>query len=289
MTGNRETGPNNRIIQNRYELRSQLAKREEQRTLLAYDLQANTPVVIKFLLFQPDLPPDRLDRLQRAAETLKALFHPAIPRYLDYFVMDLAPYKTCVVVQEYVEAKSLKECLKAGQVFTEATAKKMARNLLDILAYLHGLPQPLIHSNIKSSNVLLGRMGDSDAASSDLEPSIDRLYLIDFGSLQAAVTPDDSSSRIASSFIHVPPEQFAGRPLIASDLYALGMTLIDAVTPIPLGDIPRKNQRLLFEDVTQLSPGFVDWLKRITAPDIAFRFPSVQVALDALEKLPTAP
>ncbi|MDX2098189.1 MAG: protein kinase [Leptolyngbyaceae cyanobacterium bins.59] len=269
-----------RVLQNRYELRNQLGKREEQRTLLALDRQTKTPVVLKFLLFPPELPADRLEKLEKTSTTLKALFHPAIPTYLDSFVIDLPPVKAFVVVQEYVEAQSLKEYLKTGQILTESEARNMARNILDILAYLHGLPTPVIHSNIKSSNVLLAKPREGTTVGRG-----DRLFLTDFGALQAAVTPDDSTSRITNNFIHMPPEQFAGRPLLASDLYALGMTLIDSLTTVSMMELPRRKQRILFEEAMNVSPGFADWLKRITEPDTAFRFPSVQVALDALEKL----
>ena len=63
---------------------------------------------------------DDLKLFQREAETLRALSHPAIPRYLDSFEVELAQTHTFALVQSYVEAPSLEAHLKAGRTFTEA-------------------------------------------------------------------------------------------------------------------------------------------------------------------------
>jgi eukaryotic-like serine/threonine-protein kinase len=89
-----------------------------------------------------------------------------------------------------------------------------------------------------------------------------------------------------NNYIYTPPEQLAGRATLASDLYALGITLVGMASPLPLSDMPRRGQRMLFDQVTNLSPEFTAWLKRLTEPDQPFRFPTVRIALDALDKLP---
>ncbi|OLP20237.1 hypothetical protein BST81_00390 [Leptolyngbya sp. 'hensonii'] len=275
------------VVAGRFQLRQQLKKREGQRTLLAYDQWTQEFVILKFRLFVPDLPEETLARLERDSEILKTLYHPSIPAYLDYFTIDLPPARAFVIVQEQAEGKSLREHLATGRLFTELQARQIARAILDILAYLHGLPTPVIHRNIKPSNILVGDWAEEIACPAGVFQQMSPLYLIDFGALQAPIMPEDTSSTIMNSYDYMPPEQFAGRAVMASDLYALGITLIDLVTQVRISELPRKGQRILFEQVvTTLSPGFTDWLKRMTEPDLPFRFPNVQIALNTLEKLP---
>lgn len=273
------------LIAGRYQLRQQLSKRQEQRTCLAYDKETQEFVVLRFLLFKSEIPEDTLSRLERESERLKTLQHPCIPPYLNYFTIDLPPTQAFVLVQEQAEGKSLREHLNSDRVFTETEARQLARVLLDILAYLHGLRRPMIHCNIKPSNILVGDWAEKTASASGAFTTLEPLYLIDFGSVQAPVTADDSSSTISTANDYTPPEQFAGRPVMASDLYALGLTLIDLVTEMRISQLPRKNHKVLFEDVVNLSPGFTEWLRRMAEPALPFRFPSVKIALDALEKI----
>ena len=82
----------------------------------------------------------------------------------------------------------------------------------------------------------------------------------------------------------MPPEQFGGRAVPASDLYSLGATLIALITKQHPADLPQKDLQLEFEQFTQLSPAFTNWLKWMTDPSLERRPASVQIAKEVLQK-----
>ncbi|MHC5596965.1 MAG: serine/threonine protein kinase, partial [Nostoc sp.] len=171
----------------RYEVQQLLAKKAGRRTLLARDLQTQELVVIKLLSFGSDFEWDSLKLFEREAETLKNLAHPSIPRYLNYFEVDLPTIKGFALVQTYIRAQTLEQCLQTGRTFTEAEVKQIAKAVLEILVYLHELYPPVIHRDIKPSNILLGdRSGNS----------VGQLYLVDFGSVQTVLATETGTRTV---------------------------------------------------------------------------------------------
>ena len=121
--------------------------------------------MVKLLTFSDQVQWDNLRLFEREAQVLSQLNHPRIPRYYDYFCID-DRVLWFGLVQDYILGWSLKELLAQGETFTEADVHAMAKQLLDILIYLHELTPSVLHRDIKPSNVILGK---------------DRqLYLIDF-------------------------------------------------------------------------------------------------------------
>lgn len=258
----------------RYEVKQQLGKRGGRQTLLARDTMTQELVVIKLLSFGNDFEWHDLKLFEREAETLKALSHPAIPRYLDYFELGSPNLKSFALVQTYIEAQSLDEQLKAGRTFSEAEVMQLAKALLEILIYLHGRQPPVIHRDIKPSNILLtNRSGNS----------VGQVYLVDFGSVQTLAAREGGTITVVGTYGYMPPEQFGGRAVPASDLYSLGATLVYLVTGTHPADLPQKDLRLQFEQVVNLSPELSQWLKWMTEPSLDRRMASATEALQALE------
>jgi hypothetical protein len=267
------------LLQQRYEIQRQLGKNAGRQTLLAYDQQENQQVVIKLLTFDQDFEWDDLKLFEREAETLKALSHPSIPRYLDFFEIDLPNAKQFALIQSYVKGRSLDDYLKSGRTFTESEIKQLAKSLLKILEYLHGRKPPVIHRDIKPSNIILGdRTGNSS------NNRIKQVYLVDFGSVQTLATQEGRTVTVVGTYGYMPPEQFGGRAVPASDLYGVGATAIALATRKHPADLPQKNLRIQFEPFTHLSPAFAVWLKQMTEPTLKGRFASAQVALAALKQ-----
>ncbi|MFM7425997.1 MAG: serine/threonine protein kinase [Elainella sp.] len=269
--------PMDQVLQNRYRLQSLLGRQTGRRSFLASDLQTDAPVVVKLLLFGPDFTWDDLKLFEREAEVLKTLDHPAIPRYLDSFEVETALGKGFALVQTYIEARSLQDWVQAGRSFSETDLTTIAKALLDILSYLHRRQPAVIHRDIKPSNILLSdRSGHSPG----------QVYLIDFGSVQTAV--QGGTRTIVGTYGYMPPEQFGGRALPASDLYALGATLIYLATGQHPDQLPQRELRIEFADQVALSPGLIDWLQWLTDPRLEARPQSAQRALEALEQ-PSVP
>lgn len=263
------------ILGNRYKCDRRLGKQAGRQTLLARDLKTQQQVVVKLLSFSSDFNWEDLKLFQREVETLKSLSHPAIPQYLDSFEIDTPSRKGFALVQTYIEAKSLQEYLSDGRTFSESEVKQLATALLDILGYLHQRQPPVIHRDIKPSNILLkNRSGNS----------VGEVYLVDFGAVQTLATQQGKTVTVVGTYGYMPPEQFGGRAVPASDLYSLGATLIALITKQHPADLPQKDLQIEFEQFTQLSPGFTSWLKWMTHPSLERRPASVQIAKEVLEK-----
>ncbi|MEA5503493.1 serine/threonine-protein kinase [Halotia wernerae UHCC 0503] len=263
------------ILDGRYEVQQQLSKKAGRRTFLAQDQITGELVIVKLLSFSSDFEWDDLKLFEREAETLKSLSHPLIPRYLDYFEVNSPTIKGFALVQSYIPAQTLEQYIQTGRTFTEAEIKQIAKALLEILVYLHQLHPPVIHRDIKPSNILLGERSGN---------SLGQVYLVDFGSVQTVLATEGGTRTVVGTYGYMPPEQFGGRTVPASDLYSLGATLIYLVTGIHPADLPQKDFRFQFEQSTNLSPSFTRWLQWMTEPNLEKRLSSATVALEALDE-----
>lgn len=281
-----------------------------RQTWQARDLQCDPaePVVVKLLAFSPELDWDQIKLFEREAQLLRSISHPALPTYRDSFSLAGSPL-WMGLVQDYIPGESLAERSPQrsphwphpapgipsqlsdpqlsdpqlshapapwGPTWDEANLRRLAAELLSILNDLHRLNPPLLHRDIKPSNILLGRDR--------------RLYLIDWGAAQTRLPSNilGSSFTVVGTYGYAPLEQFGGRAVAASDLHALGATLIHLLTGICPADLPQENLQRQFEAPPQrpISPGFRRWLQTMTEPDYQRRYPSAADALSALRGLP---
>ena len=264
----------NQILNERYQIQKELGRQTGRRTFLAEDLQTQEKVVIKLLLLGEDFDWQDLKLFEREAETLKTLNHPNIPRYLDYFELDHDDEKGFGLVQTYVEGKTLEQHLKSGRTFNETEVKELAISLLQILSYLHQHEPSVIHRDIKPSNILLtNRSGNSPG----------QVYLVDFGSVQTIAATNGGTITVVGTYGYMPPEQFGGRCVEASDLYSLGATLIFLITGLHPTEFPQKDLQIQFRQTANFSEQFADWLEWMTEPSLSQRYKSTQEAIKALE------
>ena len=257
------------ILQNRYQLKQKLGHNASRQTWLAQDLNAQERVVVKLLTFSDQVEWDNLRLFEREAQVLKQLNHPRIPKYRDYFCID-DQMLWFGLVQEYIPGLSLKELLTQGETFTEQQARAIAQNILNILVYLHGLSPPVLHRDIKPSNLIWGE--DSS------------IYLVDFGAVQDRAAAEGATFTVVGTYGYAPLEQLGGRATPASDLYALGATLIHLLTGVAPADLLQRDARLQFADLVTLNPGFVRWLGQLTEPNLSRRFSNAHQALEALKE-----
>lgn len=257
------------LLGDRYQIERELGRQSGRWTLLAQDLHAKERVVIKLLCADASLRTDDLKLFDREVEILKALSHPSIPKYLGSFRHRLPGGWMLALVQTYVGGRSLADQLQAKRQFNEAEAKQVAKSLLYILIYLQRHKPPIVHRDIKPSNIVL-----SDR----------KIHLVDFGSIKTILSSPDSTTAYTQINTHdyTPPEQFAGRSLIASDLYSLGLTVITTLTGIPPAQMPRSKNRIALHGFG-LSPAFADWLAWMTETSLDRRLGSATEALQALD------
>ncbi|ARV59354.1 serine/threonine protein kinase [Nostocales cyanobacterium HT-58-2] len=260
------------LLQNRYQLQHLLGNNGIRQTWLALDLQApdtqKKQVVVKLLAFGGTVQWDDLKLFEREAQILQQLNHPRIPKYVDYFCIDERTL-WFGLVQEYIPGESLKELLALCKRFTEKQARKIAVEVLNILKDLHELNPAVLHRDIKPSNLI---WGDED-----------KIYLVDFGAVQDKAAREGATFTVVGTYGYAPMEQFGGRAVAASDLYALGASLIHLLTGLSPSDLPQRDLRIQFTDQVSLSPSFVSWLQKMTEPAPEKRFATAREALIALK------
>lgn len=265
------------LLQNRYQLQCLLGNNGIRQTWLALDLQApdvqKKQVVVKILAFGGAVQWDDLKLFEREAQILQQLNHPRIPKYVDYFCIDDQTL-WFGLVQEYIPGESLKELLVLGKRFTQKQARKIAVEVLNILTVLHELNPVVLHRDIKPSNLIWGED--------------DSIYLVDFGAVQDKAAKEGVSFTVVGTYGYAPMEQFGGRAVAASDLYALGASLIHLLTGTSPSDLPQRDLRIQFTDRVNLSPSFVSWLEKMTEPAPEQRFATAHQALIALKSGLTA-
>lgn len=204
----------------------------------------------------------------REIEVLQELNHPGIPHYLSSF----ATSDGFCLVQEYINAPSLAQT----RSFAPEEIKQIAINALEILVYLQSLNPAVIHRDIKPENILVGE---------EL-----KVYLIDFGFARIGSEEVAGSSVFKGTPGFIPPEQMF-EPTKATDLYALGTTLICLLTGIKSTEIRQLCDRnnpyqIQFQNrLPRLSLSFIGWLEKMVQPRQSDRFPDAKTALAALQPI----
>ncbi len=274
------------ILAGRYEIMRPLAEGGFGKTYLARDRHLpGTPTCVIKHLQQQNFTADTLKAAQRLfdleAQTLYQLgTHSQIPTLLAHFEQDGEFY----LVQEYIEGQSLeKELAQLIQTDTKDSARKqdrasytfqLLRDLLAVLAFVH--QHSVIHRDIKPAN-LIRRESD------------DRIVLIDFGAVKAFI-PSDSLTVSVGSPGYIAPEQQAGRPCLASDLYSVGIIALESLTGKSYKQLPADpvTGNLSVEQIVELnrsdslSDSLVSLIKQLIAVEVCDRVPTATAALQAL-------
>lgn len=180
------------------------------------------------------------DLFTREAGVLRLLSHPAIPRYYDDFVAGQGRHTGLYLVTELIAGHTLEHELTTKR-HSQKEVLQIVRELCDVLIYLHGLAPPVVHRDIKTTNVM--RRADDQ-----------RLVLIDFGAVKESLRGTDGST-VAGTFGYMPPEQLAGRATPASDIYALGVLCVVLLT--------RMSPQDLLDDQNRLQ-----WREHVTSPPL---------------------
>ncbi|MGK7873644.1 MAG: protein kinase [Xenococcaceae cyanobacterium] len=134
--------------------------------------------------------------------------HPQIPKLWDHFLENEEFY----LVREFIDGQSISQELQQSSL-SEKTVLTLLQDVLEILDFIH--KHRVIHGNIKPNN-LIKRSSDG------------KIVLIDFEVVKEIVKKPLEGSSTQESYM--PPEQMEGRSTFASDIYALGMTAIQALT-----------------------------------------------------------
>lgn len=276
-----------KLLAERYKLVAVLGAGGFGQTYLAEDLQQDRRCVVK--QFHPTSQDknflDVARRLfQSEVNALRRLgTHDQIPALYDSFEEDEEFY----FVQEFIDGHSLANELSRRRQLPEGEVVELLQDVLAVLQFVH--QNQAIHRDIKPGN-LIRRKEDG------------KMVLIDFGAvkeIQTQLSTQSTTNSGMTSFTvgigtqgYTPSEQLMGRPRYCSDIYALGMTAIQAVTGLSPSQLPDDPNTLdiLWQDKADISPGLMFILDRMVRYDYNQRYPSVedvQQALQRLSELPT--
>ncbi|MCT7976052.1 serine/threonine protein kinase [Laspinema olomoucense] len=258
------------LIKERYQILHLLGEGGIATTYAAEDLNFSQQVAIKILSLRRLKDWKALELFEREGKVLAQLEHSGIPKYLDYFQLDIEGDRRFYIVQEIAPGQSLQDWVKSGWRPTELEVREIAKQLLDILVYLHQLTPPVVHRDIKPQNII--RQSDG------------KVFLVDFGAVQDTYRHTiTNGSTIVGTYGYMAPEQFRGQAKPPTDLYGLGATLLFLLTHKDPADFPEKRMKIDFRPYINLTPEFADWLENLLEPVIEDRFISAAEALAELQ------
>lgn len=200
-------------------------------------------------------------------DTLKRLKHPYLPSIIDVIEDD----ETFIIVMDYVEGRSLDKILEEHGVQQESVVVEWAKQLCDVLGYLHSRTPAIIYRDMKPANVMLKPDGT--------------VTLIDFGTAKNYEINYGETTGIGT-IGYAAPEQYIGSGLgrtdARTDIYCLGMTLYHLLT----GQDPCRN---LISDTSiravnpALSRGLDSIIRKCTAHQPEDRYQSCEELMYDLE------
>ena len=203
-----------------------------------------------------------IEYFHREADTLSQLKHPAIPAIIDRFGEGNCHY----LVMDFIEGTNLEDELASkGGSLPESQVIEVARELCDVLSYLHSFHPPIIYRDMKPGNVILTLEG--------------RVSLIDFG-IARIFTPQGKATLIGTPGF-APPEQYTGSVDERSDLYSLAATLHYLLT----GRDPEKNPPFSFPPVHSLKPDASPFLARALDKALAYKVEDRPASAEAFKEM----
>lgn len=228
-------------------------------------------VVVKLLRFERMGEWKALELFEREIKVLRSLHHPSIPAFVDELILGTpeAP-EGLGFVQELVPGVDLGRLIGQQERLDQPRMLRWLDEILTVLDHLHSLAPPVIHRDVSPKNIVLRPDG--------------RAFLVDFGSVQAALREGASvASTAAGTFGYAPMEQLVGRATPASDLYALGMTYLAVATGLQPEQMPLEGARVHVRACFRGDERLVALLERITEPDPRRRLGDAAEALQALQ------
>ena len=268
------------LIGGRYQIITTLGSGGFGQTYLAEDRhQFNLRCVVKKL--QPLFPSPETwliatELFQREAQTQYRLgYHPQIPKILAYFQEQQEFY----LVQELIEGHNLSEELLPGKHWSDSEVIALLQDVLEPLVFVH--QQQVLHRDIKPPN-LIRRKQDG------------KIVLIDFGSVKELAATEVVNAQGETQIVttigtpgYMPSEQSKGKARFSSDVYAVGIIGIQALTgkmPQELPEDPETAEIIWREQIT-VSPELAEVLDKMVRYDFRDRYHSAQEALEAVQQL----
>lgn len=202
-------------------------------------------------------------------EMLKKLDHPHLPSIID--VIDRED--SFLIVMDYIEGKSLESLLKHGGAQDPNRVIEWAKQLCDVLGYLHSRTPPIIYRDMKPANVMLKPDGN--------------VMLIDFGTAREYKQSSIEDTTCLGTRGYAAPEQFGGHGQTdaRTDIYCLGATIYHLVTGQSPCEPPYEIKPLGYWIPSLAGSGLEKLVMKCTRQNPAERYQSCAELMYALEHI----
>ena len=202
------------------------------------------------------------------AETdiLKKLNHPHLPSIIDVIDTD----DSFIIIMDYIQGNSLNKALEEYGAQPQEYVIDWAKQLCDVLGYLHSRTPAIIYRDMKPANVMLKPDGN--------------VMLIDFGTAREFKEKNLADTTCLGTVGYAAPEQFGGmgQTDARTDIYCLGATLYHLVTGMNPCEPPYE-----IKPIREINPSLSSGLERIilkcTQRDPNDRYQSTAELMYALE------
>lgn len=252
----------------RYEIDRPFRAGGQSSTFLGTDRKTGARVVAKVLDLKRLAEWKELELFEREAKTLASLDHPLMPQFLELLIDDETGARALMMT--HIPGEDLAHVLKNEGPLSEAALWSVLLDVTECLVALHRAPSPLVHRDIKPQNLV--RRPDG------------RVAVVDFGGVGPARRSEGNT--VVGTFGYMAPEQLYGQSVPASDLYALGATLLTLAN----GKEPEAQQREglgvnVEQSVPHLSNTLRTVLQRLLAPEPTQRYADAGELQAALQLL----
>ena len=265
-------------LKNRYKIIKSLGSGGFGDTYLAEDsdLPGNPKCVVKHLSPKSSDPTvlyyaRRL--FEREAETLYKLGSDSdqIPRLLAHF----REVREFYLVQEYIEGQDISWELTPGKKLSESDTIALLKGILEALVVAH--ENNIIHRDIKPQNLMRRRLDN-------------KVILIDFGAVKEISTLTVTQQGATTLTVavgtpgYIPSEQSNGKPKLSSDIYAVGMVGIKALTGKDPQNLPTdpNTGNIIWQNEAQVSNHLANVLDKMVRDHFSERYKNAMEALEAL-------
>ncbi len=146
-----------------------------------------------------------LDLFKREAQLLARIDHPRIAKIYDFFIEDDHHF----LLMEFLEGRNLRQYVQENGPQKENMSLVWAKQIAEILAYLHEMQPPILHRDLTPDNLIV----EDDGA----------ISLIDFGAANQFL--GTATGTIIGKTSYMSLEQFRGKSSPPCDIYSYGCTL----------------------------------------------------------------
>jgi serine/threonine protein kinase len=258
----------NFVIDDKYEVLKMIGQGGMSKVYLAMDKRLNKQWAVKEVMkFARDR--NNAVIIQSAiaeANLMKKLDHPSLPRIVDI----LENKDRIYVIMDYVEGESLDKILDEYGAQPQNLVIEWAKQLCDVLDYLHNCTPPIIYRDMKPANVVLHPSGN--------------IRLLDFGIAREYKGQNIADTVSLGTKGYAAPEQFGGRGQTdaRTDIYCLGVTMYHLLTGHNPTEPPYELYPIRHWNPT-LSGGLERIIQKCTQPNPDDRYQSCTDLLYALE------